>query len=182
MTFPDPRVEQAYLQPEVDSDPSEFIWGVPDLHALRAFLMSTIGWNNERVDEVLVPVIRDMNRRVQEGTQANITAFFGGGVGAGAFAPRRRVEGTSKRLESALHKIGDRAKGNTRPEEVEQNDDETASPAKSATPKKVKRGKRAAAITENSSAEDADEEFIEPRKKARKMAKNRRKQVADADD
>jgi DNA excision repair protein ERCC-5 len=182
-TFPDPRVESAYLQPEVDSDPSEFIWGVPDLHALRTFLMSTVGWTNERVDEILVPVIKDMNTRQQEGTQANITAFFGGGVGAGAFASRRRAEVTSKRLESALHRIGDRARGNTRPEGGEQIADDTASPAKSTPQKKGKRSKRTAATVaeDSSTAGDESEEFFEPRKKARKGTKSRRKPVIDID-
>ena len=81
--FPDVRVDHAYLTPEVDSDPAEFQWGVPDLDKLRSFLMATIGWSQARTDEVLVPVIRDMNRRGVEGTQANITRFFAGGVGVG---------------------------------------------------------------------------------------------------
>ncbi|KAL8725119.1 MAG: hypothetical protein Q9166_007561 [cf. Caloplaca sp. 2 TL-2023] len=119
--FPDKRVDIAYLNPEVDRDPSPFEWGVPDLDALRSFLMATIGWTQERTDEVLVPVIRDMNRRDVEGTQANITQFFGGGTGAGArqnvkgannsaFAPRRRVEGKSKRMESALGRLHEQAR------------------------------------------------------------------------
>ena len=115
--FPDKRVNQAYLHPEVDSDPSAFAWGVPDLDALRQYLMATIGWTQERTDEVLVPVIKDMNRREDEGTQANITQFFGGRVGAGsrqsgtgngggsAFAPRKRANGRSKRMESALDRL-----------------------------------------------------------------------------
>ncbi|KAL9084995.1 MAG: hypothetical protein Q9159_004961 [Coniocarpon cinnabarinum] len=111
-SFPDQRVELAYLNPEVDSDPSAFQWGVPDLDALRSFLMATIGWSQERTDEVLVPIIRDMNRRENEGTQANITAFLGGntGVGAGAFAPRVRAEGKSRRMETALEKMAERAR------------------------------------------------------------------------
>ena len=110
--FPDKRVDLAYNQPEVDSDPSTFQWGVPDLDALRSFLMSTIGWTPARTDEVLVPVIRDMNRRENEGTQANITAFMGDKVttGAGAFAPRVRGEGKSKRMEAALERMAERAR------------------------------------------------------------------------
>ncbi|KAI4129265.1 MAG: hypothetical protein LQ338_002317 [Usnochroma carphineum] len=123
--FPDRRVDVAYLTPEVDSDPSAFEWGVPDLDALRSFLMATIGWTQERTDEVLVPVIRDMNRRDVEGTQANITQFFGGGTGTGtkqnvrgnnnnsAFAPRRRVEGKSKRMETALGRLHEQARKRT---------------------------------------------------------------------
>lgn len=120
--FPDTRVDYAYMHPEVDKDPSVFQWGVPDLDALRSFLMATIGWSQERTDEVLVPVIKDMNRRENEGTQANITQFFGGGVGvgskpsnggAGSFAPRRRVEGKSKRMESALGRLHTQARNRT---------------------------------------------------------------------
>lgn len=120
--FPDPRVAEAYLNPEVDSDPQQFQWGVPDLAALRAFLSAQIGWSSERTDEVLVPVIKDMNRREKEGTQANITRFFEGGVGAGAFAPRvrgdaagsgpsgkRKGKGAAgKRLGAALTRLAER--------------------------------------------------------------------------
>ncbi|KAJ5729548.1 DNA excision repair protein Rad2 [Penicillium malachiteum] len=102
--FPDERVENAYLEPEVDSDPSQFQWGVPDLHGLRHFLMVTIGWSQERTDEVLVPVIRDMNRRQDEGTQSNITQFMQGPQGAGAFAPRVRSTGKS-RMEKAFGRL-----------------------------------------------------------------------------
>lgn len=120
--FPDTRVDHAYLHPEVDTDPSPFQWGVPDLDALRSFLMATIGWSQERTDEVLVPVIKDMNRRENEGTQANITQFFGGGVGIGskangagqsAFAPRRRADGKSKRMETALGRLHQQARNRT---------------------------------------------------------------------
>ncbi|KAL8950109.1 MAG: hypothetical protein Q9222_003836 [Ikaeria aurantiellina] len=123
--FPDKRVDFAYLNPEVDADPSSFEWGVPDLDALRSFLMATIGWTQERTDEVLVPVIRDMNRRDNEGTQANITQFFSGGTGVGArpggktnanntaFAPRRRVEGKSRRMETALGRLHEQARKRT---------------------------------------------------------------------
>lgn len=118
--FPDKRVDEAYLHPEVDHDPSPFAWGVPDLDALRSFLMATIGWSQERTDEVLVPVVKDMNRRELEGTQANITQFFGGSVGIGAnkpsadgaFAPRRVVE-KSKRMTTALGRLHARAKDRT---------------------------------------------------------------------
>lgn len=106
--FPDTRVDEAYLHPEVDSDPSGFRWGVPDLNALRQFLMSTIGWSQERTDEVLVPVIRDMNRRETEGTQSNITGFFSGPLGAGAFAPRQRTEG-SGRMSKAFTRLRNEA-------------------------------------------------------------------------
>ncbi|CAI7587107.1 unnamed protein product [Penicillium glandicola] len=103
-SFPDTKVDEAYLEPAVDTDPSQFQWGVPDLNGLRTFLMTTIGWSQERTDEVLVPVIRDMNRRDQEGTQSNITQFMQGPQGAGAFAPRVRTGGPS-RMEKAFSRL-----------------------------------------------------------------------------
>lgn len=105
--FPSPAVFDAYLEPDVDDSAEAFQWGVPDVEGLRRFLMSTIGWSKERTDEVLVPVIRDMNRREAEGTQSNITRYFGGSVGVGAkeaFAPRKRAQG-SKRMAAAVDKL-----------------------------------------------------------------------------
>ncbi|KAF2476551.1 PIN domain-like protein [Lindgomyces ingoldianus] len=124
-TFPDPRVADAYLHPDVDDDPQPFQWGVPDLNALRTFLSGQIGWSWERTDEVLVPVIRDMNRREKEGTQSNITRYFDGAVGAGAFAPRVRKDAmggegdgrrkgkgaAGKRLGAALTRLAERERG-----------------------------------------------------------------------
>ncbi|CAL3970355.1 unnamed protein product [Diplocarpon coronariae] len=105
--FPSSAVTDAYLKPDVDTTPDPFQWGVPDLERLREFLMATIGWTQERTDEVLVPVIRDMNRRAQEGTQSNITRFFEGAVGAGANAssgPGRERVG-SRRMRDAVGKL-----------------------------------------------------------------------------
>lgn len=105
--FPSPEVYDAYLQPDVDASAEPFQWGVPDVEGLRQFLMATIGWSKERTDEVLVPVIKDMNKRDREGTQSNITRFFGGSVGVGAkeaFAPRQRAQG-SKRMAAAVDRL-----------------------------------------------------------------------------
>ena len=103
--FPSAAVTKAYLKPDVDSTPEPFQWGVPDLDRLRDFLMATIGWSQERADEILVPVIRDMNRREQEGTQANITQFFDGTVGAGANTNTKDREPGSKRMMDAVSKL-----------------------------------------------------------------------------
>jgi DNA excision repair protein ERCC-5 len=165
--FPDQRVADAYLFPEVDSDPEPFQWGVPDLAALRTFLSSQIGWSWERTDEVLVPVIKDMNRREKEGTQANITRFFEGSVGAGAFAPRvRNVASTSgpsgkkkgkaaagKRLGAALSKLAERegARGG-----IDEDEEETVAEAEQAQPR---------SLTDAAEAEAAPSDGAAARKK-----------------
>ncbi|KAL7271358.1 DNA repair protein rad2 [Rhizina undulata] len=144
--FPDSRVNDAYTHPEVDSDPQEFTWGVPDLDALRTFLMETIGWSQERTDEVLLPVIRDMNRKLAEGTQSNITGFLSGGVGAGAFAPRR-VVGKGSRMEKAVGMLRRR-----RGEEVEIEEEGQGGTKK--------RGKRKAKESEDVEADDDGEKGV----------------------
>lgn len=198
-TFPDKRVDIAYLHPDVDSDPSPFAWGVPDLDALRAFLMATIGWSQERTDEVLVPVIKDMNRREAEGTQANITNFFAGGAGVGAFAPRRRKEGKSRRMESALGRLQERAKmsrreeedaGERRAEEVEdavvrEGGDVDGEVEPTATSVSKQRGarKRTAERLSTSHSSASEDEYQAPRKSQKRTKggkKSRGKQKASA--
>ncbi|KAL1796885.1 hypothetical protein ACET3X_005425 [Alternaria dauci] len=192
--FPDPRVAEAYLHPEVDSDPEPFQWGVPDLAALRSFLSSQIGWSSERTDEVLVPVIRDMNRREKEGTQANITRFFEGSVGAGAFAPRvRNAEGgpsgkkkgmsaAGKRMEAALTRLagrGDEADGATATGNGETGGaDATTSGAMGRKKRKAASKPMSLAEQEDGDAaedaeeeEEADELYKEPTKKKAKKAR-----------
>jgi DNA excision repair protein ERCC-5 len=179
--FPDPRVDLAYVEPEVDSDPQPFQWGVPDLDALRSYLMATIGWSQERTDEILLPVIKDMNRRMDEGTQANITAFFDGTVGVGAathangargegFAPRKRADG-SKRMGSALKRMAERARtkqgGSTADDATGEISEQSnvASSAKAAAPKAGKRRKESAranvAPDEQSGSDDDDAGYNE---------------------
>ncbi|KAK4508056.1 hypothetical protein PRZ48_001793 [Zasmidium cellare] len=203
--FPDERVNLAYKEPDVDHNPEAFQWGVPDLSALRSFLMATIGWTQERTDEVLVPVIKDMNRRLDEGTQANITHFFDGAVGIGAagvsnnsargegFAPRKRAEG-SKRMGNALTKMAERAKRNRREteggEDVEKEDVTEEEPAVAKTAKRRKT-KAAASAEANASATasdgDDDSEFDGGRGKKTKgkktakatRGKSRRKKAAE---
>jgi DNA excision repair protein ERCC-5 len=104
--FPSPAVTKAYWKPDVDSTLEHFQWGIPDLDRLREFLMATIGWTQERTDEVLVPVIRDMNRRETEGTQSNITRYFDGAVGVGANNKDRKERDVgSKRVKDAVSKL-----------------------------------------------------------------------------
>ncbi|KAG6985287.1 succinate--CoA ligase [ADP-forming] subunit beta, hydrogenosomal [Physcia stellaris] len=175
--FPDRRVDDAYLHPEVDHDPSPFAWGVPDLDALRGFLMATIGWSQERTDEVLVPVVKDMNRRENEGTQANITQFFGGSVGVGAnkpsadgaFAPRRRVE-KSKRMTNALGRLHARAKDRTIGE-----DEGLSGDRESVTADGVSSG---TSIHQNKTTQKTDNEAKNPRSNTKRKSRAPKKRPA----
>lgn len=197
--FPDPRVKEAYLKPEVDSDPQAFQWGVPDLDALRSYLSSQIGWSAERTDEVLVPVIKDMARREKEGTQANITRFFEGSVGAGAFAPRVRGEvnggptgqkkgkgAASNRLGAALTRLAQREKGDIAEvddvEVVDANGDADSSTATDGGNKRRRKaGRKVVAEGPEEQAEEedgeGDEAYVEPKKKKARKTPVRKKKT-----
>ena len=47
----------------VESSQEEFKWGTPQLDTLRVFLMESFTWSEKKADEVLIPVIREMNKR-----------------------------------------------------------------------------------------------------------------------
>ncbi|KAL3475187.1 hypothetical protein BJX99DRAFT_230148 [Aspergillus californicus] len=156
--FPNSQVDAAYLEPEADRDPSLFQWGVPDLHGLRNFLMATIGWSQERTDEVLVPVIRDINQRELEGTQSNITSFFSGPQGAGAFAPRARTGGPS-RMEKAFSRLRREAGAEAEPGQDEPTGMETnprGTAKEQAVSSRKGKGKKRAAPEPGIAAENGD--------------------------
>lgn len=76
VNFPSETVKNAYLNPEVENDKTEFVWGTPDLDMLRAFFNRKVGWPQEKTDEVMIPLIRDINKRKKEWKQRTLTEFF----------------------------------------------------------------------------------------------------------
>ncbi|KAI1459539.1 PIN domain-like protein [Annulohypoxylon moriforme] len=154
--FPSPAVFDAYLHPEVDSNAEHFQWGIPNVVGLRQFLMSTVGWGEERTDDFLMPVIKIMNQRGAEGTQSNITRFFEGSVGAGAkeaFAPRQRVQG-SKRMAQAVNKLRAKAVADGIPATAEAGNDATPEDAPSS-------GRRKRKATNTITIDDDDDDYVD---------------------
>ena len=101
--FPDKTVEMAYLEPEVDKDPTAFEWGKPDLDSLRSHLVMTTGWDKEKIDEMLVPVIRNMNQQQSHIRQSTLTEF------AGVSALKRVEISGSKRMHKAMQSLVEQA-------------------------------------------------------------------------
>jgi DNA excision repair protein ERCC-5 len=194
-TFPDLRVDDAYLHPDVDSDPQPFQWGVPDLDRLRSFLMATIGWSQERTDEILVPVVRDMNRRVVEGTQANITKFFTGAVGVGGNVEGARLGMKGKesgRMKTAYKRLRGEAERRRRgsavdedvdaddvEEEVEESSTTTSKTANEKPTRKPRKAKKRAIpespVDGTEGEDDADVDELLPSRRPRKAAKRAKK-------
>ncbi|KAI0331869.1 PIN domain-like protein, partial [Cubamyces sp. BRFM 1775] len=102
--WPNPAVRDAYYHPTVDESREPFKWGMPDLDALRTFFNTELGWDQTKVDDLLLPIIRKMNKRSQNAAptmQGNLAGFFDLPVGANA-APRKRQAYTSKRLQQVV--------------------------------------------------------------------------------
>ncbi|CAG8498454.1 10293_t:CDS:10 [Ambispora gerdemannii] len=84
------HVREAYINPQVDDSTMSFEWGVPDLNALKDFLMVNLLWTQDKIDETLIPIIRNKNQRNAESIstqrqQATIDSFFDMTGGTGDF-------------------------------------------------------------------------------------------------
>ncbi|KAF5100515.1 hypothetical protein D0Z00_001243 [Geotrichum galactomycetum] len=104
--FPDPDVREAYLHPEVDKDTTPFEWGTPDLDSIRTFMKQMVGWKDDRTDQVLVPVIKDMNRKIQEAKQSTINDFFL----KVPTATKHTGSAKSSRMKRAMERLGEKHK------------------------------------------------------------------------
>ncbi|KAL2916392.1 DNA repair protein rad2 [Polyrhizophydium stewartii] len=111
-SFPDPRVLDAYLQPVVDESTAPFEWGRPDVEGIREVMQDKPRLTPEGVNQVLIPVIREMNRRQLQAAEAGqnqqtLERFFGGPVISSSVAGSKHK---SSRVQSALDGLSGKAK------------------------------------------------------------------------
>ncbi|VEU20747.1 DEKNAAC101557 [Brettanomyces naardenensis] len=93
--FPSQDIYEAYLHPEVDHDKTAFKWGYPNLDKLRTFMMYNVGWPQSKVDQILLPIIKDLNK-----PQQTIEEFF-----PVELVRKRREIMMGKRLREATGKL-----------------------------------------------------------------------------
>ncbi|KAK8741502.1 hypothetical protein OTU49_002250 [Cherax quadricarinatus] len=101
-SFPNERVYEAYLKPDVDESREKFTWAVPNVEALRTFIMEKFGWNLAKVDEILIPVMKKLGVKA---SQMRIDSYFT------SIKLVKEPKITSKRVQDAIAK----AKGQTSP-------------------------------------------------------------------
>ncbi|CAF4212837.1 unnamed protein product, partial [Rotaria sp. Silwood2] len=71
--FPNKAVYDAYITPKVDYDQSKFTWAMPQLELIREFIGSKLKWDRQKIDDMILPVIKRMNTKE---VQSRIDSFF----------------------------------------------------------------------------------------------------------
>ncbi|KAJ9066205.1 DNA repair protein rad2 [Entomophthora muscae] len=95
--FPNSQVTDSYLKPNVNSEKRPFSWGSPNLPGLQLFLRRHLNWSEEKVNELVEPVIRHQNR-LDKSIQTTISQFF-------TRSKPLPANSHSKRIDDALQNI-----------------------------------------------------------------------------
>ncbi|KAI9344000.1 hypothetical protein BDR26DRAFT_224872 [Obelidium mucronatum] len=74
--FPDHRVFGAYILPEVNESMDAFQWGSPNIEGIRNFMEDKAGYPTKKTNEILVPVIHEMDKRLRAPVQTRLDQFF----------------------------------------------------------------------------------------------------------
>ncbi|KAI0303796.1 hypothetical protein B0F90DRAFT_1709118 [Multifurca ochricompacta] len=104
--WPNSVVRDAYYCPTIDDSKEPFKWGLPDLDGLRNLLLHELGWNQFKVEELLLPIIQKIQKRNQLqalNKQGNLNEYFGVNLAGGVVAPRNRRTYASKRLQQVVN-------------------------------------------------------------------------------
>ncbi len=97
--FPSGAVAEAYRHPQVDDSQERFEWGLPDLDGLRRFARAKMGWPDDKVDELVLPLLQ------RQAEAEHAAAAAGDGTQAGGlqtaisdfFSSNRRLNPKIKR-------------------------------------------------------------------------------------
>ncbi|CAO3594843.1 unnamed protein product [Absidia cylindrospora] len=106
--FPNPLIKEAYYSPLVDTSLKAFTWSPPQLDSLRLYLMKSFSWSEGKTDEILIPVIREMNQRQATGIQTSISSFFDptAGLQASYKSTGMKRKHKSKRIQQVVKQLG----------------------------------------------------------------------------
>ncbi|CAO3649800.1 unnamed protein product [Cunninghamella echinulata] len=103
--FPNPLIKNAYIEPVVDKSLENFVWLPPQLDSLRIYLMKSFSWSQEKVDEVLIPVIREVNQNKIITHQPTINSYFDASAGLSTDYPSYKRKHKSKRVQNVVERF-----------------------------------------------------------------------------
>jgi 5'-3' exonuclease len=95
--FPSKAVIDAYEAPEIDGKKESFIFGRPDLDSLRDFCHINFGWQTDKTDAHLLPVLKIYDERQTQATMDTFLSF-----------KQRFAKIRSKRLQKAIAGVSKR--------------------------------------------------------------------------
>uniref|UniRef100_A0A224YX51 DNA excision repair protein ERCC-5 n=1 Tax=Rhipicephalus zambeziensis TaxID=60191 RepID=A0A224YX51_9ACAR len=113
--FPSSRVAQAYLEPTVDESRETFSWGTPDLDALRTYANQKLGWSREKLDDLLLPVLKRMGAKQK---QTRMEQYL-----EACQAPPKPKLFPSKRLTKAVGKLAPSKRAKIREPQLSEDSD-----------------------------------------------------------
>ncbi|BGP14417.1 DNA repair protein rad2 [Rhodosporidiobolus nylandii] len=143
-TWPSTEVTNAYYRPTVQESDEAFTWSGVDLDGLRLYLARTLGWDQIKSDQLLLPLIQREQKR-NAGTlkeQAQITNFFDVSAGYKPFAPNKKPKYASKRLQNVVQSWKSKNQPQDDAGKLEELDEE-AEEEEAAQPAKTKRKTKA---------------------------------------
>ncbi|XP_012943332.1 uncharacterized protein LOC101859887 [Aplysia californica] len=127
--FPSETVVRAYLSPTVDESTESFAWKMPELDVLRDFAKLRFGWSREKSDQSLVPMMKQLTQRKNQG---RIHAYFQ----PESFVQSAKIR--SDRLKKALSLVKNSQGGD---EEREEEEDEMSGDIETKRMRKAQGGK-----------------------------------------
>ncbi|CAF4791384.1 unnamed protein product [Rotaria sp. Silwood1] len=122
--FPNRAVYDAYNTPKVDYDQSKFTWAMPQLELIREFIGSKLKWDRQKIDDMILPVIKRMNTKE---VQSRIDSFFAPVLFEGTSNQLRK----NTRLKSAIELLKQKtqeAKENPNELNLSEDDDDNGTP------------------------------------------------------
>ncbi|XP_078379026.1 LOW QUALITY PROTEIN: DNA excision repair protein ERCC-5-like [Oculina patagonica] len=160
--FPSDEVYEAYLHPVVDESTELFEWGKPDLHSLRLFASEKLGWSSSRTDEILLPVLKQLNKNE---VQTKINQYF-----QVKFQETRKVK--SKRIKRVLNRTFNPSSSSSDSEDGGENNKKQNKPTdkmsgKTTKVKQLRHKKRTHSAETNMDDEDENEAGVSQAKRAK---------------
>ena len=53
------------MNPMVEDNLTEFKWSVPNLEGIRSFAYQILGWYEQKVDDLLIPLTKQLHQNLQ---------------------------------------------------------------------------------------------------------------------
>ncbi|CAK1544214.1 unnamed protein product [Leptosia nina] len=111
--FPSVRVVQAYLEPNIEKNKDKFTWGQIDITVLRDYTKDKFGWSQNKLDEIIKPVLKRMLDRKQQKT---VHDYFKRKSNSESLDDQM-----SKRVKAAVKKLDPNSPNDTNQEKVDNN-------------------------------------------------------------